>query len=522
MAGANQELGDQFARLHLEPGNIFKGSDVQKIGEASLAALEHLLQLMHYVSEDTAPMTGVLGEFGGTDNHLLVTKGTGDLVFDITTGMGFVFDAAQISADPFNSLAYRAAILRSSGSGVVTAHDVTNPRIDIVYLTVGTSTDEPVNRKSRIITGPDAGDPEVPDPSVDIRTFRSGTLAVIAGTPAATPVAPTVPAGGLPLAEALVPATSGAITIRDIRNFIQLGELFRGVPPHWYQSPHVCGVTPPDNMEVTYASATTVDVADGCHVTGTVAKHSQPQTLTLSALPSGNDRIDLVYVTPGNVLAIAAGVPAATPVTPNLPGGSQALAELYVTDTTGLAGSGAVTDLRRFGPIGAEQIQSGAVIQGHMATEERTLSFGGAAFHDDSNNSFVATDGGYRPSANATAYNLTATIQLPEGAEILEVGVAGSANGTGGGVALNGRLTRSRLTGTDETLSGTVFTPSVNTAANILTSGVDTTPAVAGQEVVDNVNYGYEVGCGFTTPAAATDIKFHGMWVKIRTNQHLS
>jgi hypothetical protein len=83
-----------------------------------------------------------------------------------------------------------------AASVAVTAADPTNPRIDIV-----------------VVSPPDNGSGN----RVNSGEFKNATFEVIAGTPAATPVAPSAPDGKILLAKVTVGAGATTITDADIK-----------------------------------------------------------------------------------------------------------------------------------------------------------------------------------------------------------------------------------------------------------------------------------------------------------------
>lgn len=149
-------------------------------------------------------MAGADGFFGA---DCLPSKGAGDLDYLVEPGVGLFKDTAE--ADAFEPI-YKPIFIAAQQSGTLSAHDPTNPRIDILTLAPATVDDENDTRK--ILT---AG--VLTPTSVDTRRRRAFTLGVVAGTPAGSPSVPATPAGTIKIAEITVPATSGPITVTDVR-----------------------------------------------------------------------------------------------------------------------------------------------------------------------------------------------------------------------------------------------------------------------------------------------------------------
>lgn len=129
---------------------------------------------------------GAHGVVGGGD--LLVTA-TGGLNFSIAAGNAVLTGSSSIAQGVYAGIYNDAAL-----AGAVGAHHATLPRKDIIAVRIR-DTDEDASGSE------DCGH------------------VVIAGTAAASPADPAIPANHLVLARANVPATSGAITVDDLRTF---------------------------------------------------------------------------------------------------------------------------------------------------------------------------------------------------------------------------------------------------------------------------------------------------------------
>lgn len=126
---------------------------------------------------------GVVG-----DDDLLVTA-TGGLNFSVATGNAVMLGTSSLAQGAYAGIYNDAAL-----AGAVGTYHATLPRKDIIAVRIR-DTDEDASGSE------DCG------------------LVVIAGTANASPTDPTIPANHLVLARANVPATSGTITIDDLRTY---------------------------------------------------------------------------------------------------------------------------------------------------------------------------------------------------------------------------------------------------------------------------------------------------------------
>lgn len=129
---------------------------------------------------------GAHGVVGGGD--LLVTA-TGGLNFSIAAGNAVMLGGSALAQGAYAGIYNDAALASAVG-----AHHATLPRKDIIAVRIR-DTDEDASGSE------DCGH------------------VVIAGTAAGSPADPAIPANHLVLARANVPATSGAITVDDLRTF---------------------------------------------------------------------------------------------------------------------------------------------------------------------------------------------------------------------------------------------------------------------------------------------------------------
>lgn len=514
MAGANQRLDQQLTRERLEPGNIFMDTDVVRIGEAVVALVLRLAMIGFYDEANIRPAHGVLGEVGGIGSHLGVSKGTGDLEYNVETGAALCFNTAA-AEDPFVELDYRLAVNATAiTNAAVGAHHATLPRIDVVSILPADVQDTAENRVTRNVT---TGNPTLPNPTVNIRSRAGGTITVTAGTPNASPTAPALAAGAVKLAEILVPATSGPIVVTDFRAFVSLTEAFRGLPPNWMHQNHaVSGLA--------VSGTTNYTVAPG-HFTyaGLTRRYAGISAQSFGALPSGNNRrIDLISLTPtalGTAVRTAGtnvdivAVDGGEPLAPALPAGNIALAEVLL-DSAGVV---SIRDVREFGFAGATQLRREAVTVDKVKRSTRTILIPGAAFGVDLGaNTQLTTSGSkltFDGSGGGGNLAIYAPLNLPVGTKILEVGwSAVEVAGTG---TMQGSLTRNLLLGNGATPSQqTIAADAAPVALNNLITV--SSPALEASENPAVVKSRWIYGFGITiTLSAATTVDFLGAYVVV-------
>lgn len=463
MAGPNQRTDRQLARLRLEAGNIFGFDDVVRMGELAVSNLLRLAMMGYYDGQNFTPVSGVFGEPGRGPDHLKVTKGTGDLEYGVAIGCGLAFDSTQAD-DDFNELDYQMVLLDTPIlNNSVGAHDATNPRIDVISIAPATVEDVPESRVTRNVSPP--GLTTTPTPTVNVRSRPGGTVTVTAGTPAVSPVAPATPNGHIKLAEVLVPAVSGAITVTDARSFLQLGNAFRGLPPSWMQEgDHVAGGATVDgdpNMEPTFnIPSGNYAVSPGWYTYLDEVRWYEGVTgATFGVSPGVNEeRIDIISFDPANgavertggVAVDVSTVPAAGPVRPAIPAGNFLLASCRLNNSGPISAS--FTDERDFGHVGAAQLRREAVAQKNVVTNQRTILIPGTAFNVVENpNNEVAVSNGTEISVISAAGTRVVNAffgfrDLPPGASIAKVGVI-ARGPTGGNGRIGFTFSRSRLLG---------------------------------------------------------------------------
>lgn len=136
---------------------------------------------------------------------------------NVAAGLGFQFDAAQVSPEPTRRPVYLAAITAVN----LTTPDGTNPRIDSICVKADRAAELTGNRKYK-----DPGTGVVSLQSFTLQEDWMSTLLAVAGTPAGSPVAPATPAGYIKLAQCTIPAVvgmSGSGNVTDFRTLMPVG-----------------------------------------------------------------------------------------------------------------------------------------------------------------------------------------------------------------------------------------------------------------------------------------------------------
>lgn len=487
MAGTSHELEEQAARYSLDQGNLFTAIDLQRMGMVGLATLERLLGTL--ATGDSGPSAGV---FGGVDgNHCRVTPGAGDLGWAVMSGMGLSYDAGAVGADPWVP-ATRLVVLDAGATGTLAPHSG-SPRQDVIYLApTADVADTPEDRKSKIVSGPSAGTLASPDPTVDVRRRRAGAVAVVSGTPGGAAPLASVPAGGVVLAIAHVPAGSGPTVFADARDSVQLVGA-RAVPPPWLCADHV--VPTGGRLAVTHVAGVDFTVAPGYYVAGGQYRYSPGGTVTIpAAVPGASARIDIISIAASGTIVVTEGVPDLPPATaPVPPIGAAPLAEIH----TAFGAVSEVRDVRQFSGIGPDQLQRGAIRAEHLPILPRAATISGVGFHADGPTSQLASagswsyaDGAILMGTDGDTYRFAAPVQLPQGAVITDVTCVVASLGSPPSGAYTITLLRTDLsantyTAAEELAEGTGTSPP---SAGPVTRGFG---AVASADLVDNTRYSY-------------------------------
>lgn len=135
----------------------------------------------------------------------------------VLAGLGFYNDSSQANPEPTK----RPLYLGSNATASISTPDPTNNRIDLIVATPAVVDDITATRKFK-----DAIDETVSDQSLVVQKDWQASISVVEGTPSGSPVAPSVPAGSIKLAEVLVTAVtgiSGSGAITDAREKMPIG-----------------------------------------------------------------------------------------------------------------------------------------------------------------------------------------------------------------------------------------------------------------------------------------------------------
>lgn len=370
MGGVKQELARQGGRFNADAGQLLTAQDVDRIGEQAVQSLLHFLMLLFYDEARQEPMTGFPREQLSTD--YCVVSSTGDLTFEISPGWGLLYNHSALGTDEWGIASYRPMVLDQVYEGTLAAHDATHPRIDIVCMAPAWVDDQPATRN---VKDPSSG--VISSSSINQRRRFGATIQVVTGTPAASPSAPSVPAGYVEIARASVPASSGAATWVDHRPVLELGPLLKGHVGRWYAGDFV----PQGGANELLVSAQTpaamaVDVARGRAVINGVSRLYQGQTLVVAAAPPVNPRIDLVVANEDGTLQVIAGTPAASPTSP-VPSANQAgLAQISVAALATSIGASDITDVRIREPYPGSLIRKNSVNHDRLETPTARVELG--------------------------------------------------------------------------------------------------------------------------------------------------
>jgi len=335
---------------------LITSDDLNRMGPVAAASIFDLvLGRLFFEDQEDASFSGVFGD------GLQVTLVSG-LQVQIGTGWGMYEDTTV--TDAFG-VVYRPVVLSTAENETLDAHDA-NPRIDVISIGPATEDDEAASRYFK-----SGGSASVS--SVDTRRVWSSTITVTKGTAAASPTAPSTPSGHIKLAEIDVPATSGAITIRDHRPRLHFGQQALCVPPAEYMTNFVPGSATELQVSASSPAAMTVEVAAGeADVQGHRYRYPA-ETLTVTAADPTNSRIDIVVADADGTLSVTAGTPAASPTAPTPAADQAILATILVAALASSITSGVITDSRKRAPVGSSQVQDGALLAANLADDVKPV-----------------------------------------------------------------------------------------------------------------------------------------------------
>jgi hypothetical protein len=285
---------------------------------------------------------------------LMAVKGAGgDRQVTVNEGLAFIsldeVGSASGSVSAFEGPRYVPAFIPSPVSFNVEAHD-SDPRIDTIYVSVAEVDDQTATRRIRMAgIGSQASD--------DLETRRRyvTTVAAVKGTPGPSPVAPAVPTGGMKIAEAHVPASSGAIVVKSRRSYLRPSS--GGIPYHGIGLPSEKALGRPTSLalvDLFYPGGMTIRPFAGPFGINATILTVATETLTVPTADPSNPRIDLVYVDGDGYYKLRAGTPAADPVAPAVGYNEAEVAFIYVAAGATSISSGDVTNTSLRGHIGPE------------------------------------------------------------------------------------------------------------------------------------------------------------------------
>ena len=337
--------------------------DMERVGTLYEQTIYHALANTLLTDTTGDPISGLVGA------SCLVSV-TAGLNVSIAAGFGMYYDSTV--TDVFATW-YKPIAVPSAVPKTIAAHDVTNPRFDIISIgpDVDLAEDESRNFKNPSTL--------VVSASTVKKLSKYGyIITVTAGTAGATPVDPTTPTGHIAIARVRVPATSGTVTVDDLRPILTLGRDVGKDPCSDYATSFVPGTS--TECEVTQSSTPSMvlNVAGGEVVVGGVRRRMKRGTVTITTAHATNPRIDTVVANQDGTFSVVAGTAAGSPVAPTLSATQLGLAFLTVAALDTAIGTADILDARQRKPISAlslqtdcvtsAQIQAGAVDAAELAT----------------------------------------------------------------------------------------------------------------------------------------------------------
>lgn len=348
---ANTELERQGGIVPFTLGQLLTSADMRRAQQIGLQTLHHWLMLFAYDHHNDAPLQG----FPEESDHCLATM-VADLTGSVAPGIGYLFDSTKLdpAGDAWDHEAYRPIVVDVAETFVLGAHDATNPRWDIISLAPAWEEDESDTRRIKNPTTLVESSQSVP-----LRKRYYFTLTVTPGTPAASPVEPSVPAGHIKIARAEVPAGSGAAVLRDTRPLWQLGSLFKGHPAKEYAKnyiPNPSGAATALEIGASSPTSMVLTVQPGRAVIRGISRWYARQLVTVTTAHATLPRIDLVCAREDGTVTVTAGTAAADPDPPAAPANSIPLCEVAVAAADTTIAAGDLTDLRSSRVDGADAL----------------------------------------------------------------------------------------------------------------------------------------------------------------------
>lgn len=147
----------------------------------------------------------------------LVTR-TSSTAVSVAAGLGIQEDNSVVSPEPTKRLLY----LSTSTGLNITTPDPSNPRIDLVCVKASRATTATATRKYK-----DPSTSAITSETMDVETDWDPLLTVVAGTPAGSPSAPSVPSGYIKICTITVDASTGITNsgnLADNRTLMPIAE----------------------------------------------------------------------------------------------------------------------------------------------------------------------------------------------------------------------------------------------------------------------------------------------------------
>ena len=334
-------------------------ADMNRAGTMANQALFNLL-LARLLTETQAgkAASGCVGD----DCRVTLVSG---LDVQVESGLGLFLD--ETDTDEFG-LVYQPVVVSAVERRTLDAHEA-KARIDLVSIAPATEDDQDV---SRYLKDPASGATSVQ--TVSLRRRFGSSVVVTKGTSSYTPVAPATPTGHIALAEIDIPATSGAITIRDQRARIVVGQDLPLDPPEDYVSDFVPGGTGSElAVSADAPAAMSVQVSPGEAVIGGHRYRYGAQGLAIATSDPSAPRSDVVLAADDGTLKVRTGEPNSEPEAPSLGAGEQALAHVAVAAGATQIWPANITDVREREPHDTAQLRDGAVTTAKLAANARSV-----------------------------------------------------------------------------------------------------------------------------------------------------
>jgi len=320
--------------------------DMERVGTLYEQTIYHALANTLLTDTTGDPISGLVGAG-------CVVSVTGALAVSVAPGFGMYYDSTV--TDAFES-SYLPIVVPSAVAKSIAAHDATKPRFDIISVgpDVDLAEDESRNFK-------DPSTLVVSASTVKKLSKYSYVCTVTTGTAEVVPLDPATPTGHIAIARVRVPATSGTVTVDDLRPILTLSRDVGKDPCSDYAASFVPGTS--TECEVTQSSTPSMilNVAGGEVVIGGVRRRMKRGTVTVTTAHATLARIDTVVANQIGTYSVVAGTAAGSPVAPTLTSSQLALAFLTVAALDTAIGTADILDARQRKPISALSLQTDCV-----------------------------------------------------------------------------------------------------------------------------------------------------------------